>query len=135
MRDLSYSTGGDTGVEMRDLSYSTGGAGVGGAGGDYIAPSCSVSSPISEPSPVVRQHDNESAQATVTPAAGLNKTMKNDPENTKLKARRKLKYWKLRMFLAFIICVIGTIEGSFPSVIKAAEVIRGVGLSIAGLIF
>jgi len=53
----------------------------------------------------------------------------------KLRAKRKLKYWKLRMFLAFIICVIGTIEGSFPSVLKAAEVIRGVGLSIAGLIF
>ena len=39
------------------------------------------------------------------------------------------------MFLAGIICVIGTLEGSFPSLLKAAEVIRGVGLSIAGLIF
>ncbi|KAL9189141.1 hypothetical protein ACHAXT_011631 [Thalassiosira profunda] len=57
------------------------------------------------------------------------------PENTKLKAKRKLKYWKLRMFLAFIICFVGTIEGSFPGALKAAEVIRGVGLSIAGLIF
>jgi len=52
-----------------------------------------------------------------------------------LKPRRKLKYWKLRMFLAFLICLIGTLEGSFPVVLTAAEVIRGVGLSIAGLIF
>ena len=48
---------------------------------------------------------------------------------------RRLKYWKLRMFLAGTIIVIGTIEGSFPQVLKVAEVIRGVGLSIAGLIF
>lgn len=48
---------------------------------------------------------------------------------------RRVKYWKLRMFLAGTIIVIGTIEGSFPQVLKVAEVIRGVGLSIAGLIF
>lgn len=53
----------------------------------------------------------------------------------KRKAKRKLKYWKLRMFLAFLICFIGTLEGSFPQLVVAAEVIRGVGLSIAGLIF
>jgi len=48
---------------------------------------------------------------------------------------RRVKYWKLRMFLAGTIIVIGTIEGSVPQVLKVAEVIRGVGLSIAGLIF
>ena len=54
----------------------------------------------------------------------------------RLNARmRRLKYWKLRMILAGTIIVIGTIEGSFPQVLKVAEVIRGVGLSIAGLIF
>ena len=52
----------------------------------------------------------------------------------KIRAKRKLKYWKLRMFLAFLICLIGTLEGSFPQIVKIAEVIRGVGLSIAGLI-
>lgn len=52
----------------------------------------------------------------------------------KVRAKRKLKYWKLRMFLAFLICLIGTLEGSFPQIVKMAEVIRGVGLSIAGLI-
>jgi hypothetical protein len=55
-------------------------------------------------------------------------------ERTKVAAKRKVKYWKLRMLLAFIICVIGTIEGSFPSVLKASEVIRGVCLSVTGLI-
>ena len=39
------------------------------------------------------------------------------------------------MFLAAIICFLGILEGSFPWALKAAEVIRGVGLSIAGLIF
>jgi len=103
-------------IEMRELSSSTTGA------GDYVAPSCSP-----EPSPMTLQNnDNDSL---------MNTPNTSGPENTKLKAKRKLKYWKLRMFLAFIICVIGTIEGSFPSVLKAAEVIRGVGLSIAGLIF
>lgn len=54
----------------------------------------------------------------------------------RLNARmRRVKYWKLRMILAGTIIVIGTIEGSFPQVLKVAEVIRGVGLSIAGLIF
>ena len=59
----------------------------------------------------------------------------HEAEATSTRPRRRQKYWKLRMFLAFIICVIGTLEGSFPVVVKAAEVIRGVGLSIAGLIF
>jgi len=104
-------------IEMRDLSCSN----AAGGAGDYVAPSVSSTSFMgTSPKPV--QKDNESTRTL----AG---------ENTKLKAKRKLKYWKLRMFLAFIICVIGTIEGSFPSVLKAAEVIRGVGLSIAGLIF
>ncbi|KAL7538518.1 hypothetical protein ACHAXR_010949 [Thalassiosira sp. AJA248-18] len=102
-------------IEMGELSCST-------SAGEYVAPEVNPSrSP--EPSPM---HDNESF-VTSTNATGS--------ETTKLKAKRKLKYWKLRMFLAFIICIIGTIEGSFPSVLKAAEVIRGVGLSIAGLIF
>jgi len=113
-------------IEMRDLSDST--------VGDYVAPSCSASSPSSPEatSPMTFQQDAESTKAIKSPKTNNNN---NGPENTKLKAKRKLKYWKLRMFLAFIICVIGTIEGSFPSVLKAAEVIRGVGLSIAGLIF
>jgi hypothetical protein len=55
-------------------------------------------------------------------------------EERKVRAKRKLKYWKLRMFLAFLICFIGTLEGSFPQIVRAAEVIRGVGLSMAGLI-
>ena len=55
-------------------------------------------------------------------------------DERKLRAKRKLKYWKLRMFLAFLICFIGTLEGSFPQITRAAEVIRGVGLSMAGLI-
>jgi hypothetical protein len=65
-------------------------------------------------------------------------TTRNDTnvgmERTKVPAKRKLKYWKLRMLLAFAICFIGTIEGSFPSVLKASEVIRGVCLSVTGLI-
>lgn len=102
-------------IEMRELSCST--AGV----GDYIAPNCS-----GEPSPISLQNENDSTDlAVATPRR----------ENAKLKAKRKLKYWKLRMFLAFIICVIGTIEGSSPTVLKLAEVLRGVGLSICGLIF
>jgi len=116
-------------IEMRELSGSTAG-GVGA--GDYVAPSCSVSSP--EPSPMTFQNDNESTTNAMS-SPNRNDRTRSGPENAKLKAKRKLKYWKLRMFLAFIICVIGTIEGSFPSVLKAAEVIRGVGLSIAGLIF
>ena len=55
-------------------------------------------------------------------------------DERKIRAKRKLKYWKLRMFLAFLICFIGTLEGSFPQITRAAEVIRGVGLSMAGLI-
>lgn len=120
-------------IEMRELSCSThtaggGECGIDGAGGgdvgDYVAPSVSP-----EPSPVTLE-SNDSLKNSSSPNNGA-----SGHENTKLKAKRKLKYWKLRMFLAFIICVIGTIEGSFPSVLKAAEVLRGVGLSIAGLIF
>lgn len=123
--------GGD--IEMRDLNCSpVSDGGVSGVKRGYVAPSCSVNSPISEPS---CQHGNETPQMAGSPAANPNMTAQIDPEKTKLKARRKLKYWKLRMFLAFIICVIGTIEGSSPSAVKVAEVIRGVGLSIAGLIF
>lgn len=48
---------------------------------------------------------------------------------------RRVKYWKLRMLLAGSILVIGTIEGSIPQVLTVAQVIRGVGLSIVGLIF
>jgi hypothetical protein len=55
-------------------------------------------------------------------------------DERKIRAKRKLKYWKLRMFLAFLICFIGILEGSFPQIVRAAEVIRGVGLSMAGLI-
>lgn len=55
-------------------------------------------------------------------------------ENPKKKKTRKLKYWKLRMCIAVFICVVGTIEGSFPSVLKAAGILRGVSLSITGLI-
>lgn len=51
---------------------------------------------------------------------------------TPAKPHRKLKYWKLRMFLAATICIIGTIEGTFPHALKIAEIIRGIGLSIAG---
>lgn len=39
------------------------------------------------------------------------------------------------MFLAFIICIIGTLEGLFPAVVKIAEAIRGLGLSMAGFVF
>jgi hypothetical protein len=55
-------------------------------------------------------------------------------ENAKVKKTRKLKYWKLRMCIAVFICVVGTIEGSFPSVLKVAGILRGVSLSITGLI-
>jgi len=100
-------------IELRDMSCSPGDV------GGYTAPSCAP-----EPSPQSNQDDT--AQPTTTAK----------PENSKkAKAKRKLKYWKLRMFLAATICIIGTLEGSFPSILKAAEVIRGIGLSIAGLIF
>lgn len=74
-------------------------------------------------------------QAPVSPISSPTSSSPPPRESSKLKAKRKLKYWKLRMLLAFIICIVGTLEGSFPAVLKAAEVIRGVGLSIAGLIF
>jgi len=117
-------------IENRDWSASSAGmtSNSSAGAGEYVAPnqpnSSSVGSPVQSP-----MSENESPTAVQSPPT------RAGGENTKLKARRKLKYWKLRMFLAFIICVIGTIEGSFPSVLKAAEVIRGVGLSIAGLIF
>ena len=108
---LGINTQQDGNIELRDMSCSPGG---------YTAPSCGP-----EPSPLSNQ-DDTAAQPTTKP----------NPENSKkLKAKRKLKYWKLRMFLAATICIIGTLEGSFPSILKAAEVIRGIGLSIAGLIF
>ena len=100
-------------IEMKDMSCSTG-------AGEYVAPSCSP-----EPSPMT-SGDNVSLMSSPTSSG---------PETSKVKAKRNLKYWKLRMFLALVICIVGTIEGSFPTVLKAAEVIRGVGLSIAGLIF
>ena len=56
----------------------------------------------------------------------------NEDNSTKAKPLRKLKYWKLRMFLAATICIIGTIEGTFPRALKIAEIMRGIGLSIAG---
>jgi hypothetical protein len=47
---------------------------------------------------------------------------------------RKLKYWKLRMCIAVTISIIAILEGTFPSVLKGAGIIRGVSLSITGLI-
>jgi hypothetical protein len=72
----------------------------------------------------------------VSPTQDDSSVTSPSPIETKRVARmRRVKYWKLRMILAGTIIVIGTIEGSFPQVLKVAEVIRGVGLSIAGLIF
>lgn len=47
---------------------------------------------------------------------------------------QKLKYWKLRMCIAVTISIIAMLEGTFPSVLKGAGIIRGVSLSITGLI-
>lgn len=65
-------------------------------------------------------------------SASKGRSISNSRTNPRM---RRVKYWKVRMFLAGTIIVIGTIEGSFPQVLKVAEVIRGVGLSILGLIF
>ncbi|KAL7481797.1 hypothetical protein ACHAW6_007472 [Cyclotella cf. meneghiniana] len=84
-------------------------------------------------SPKCNQHDVEVENVDAKPK-GANSTTAAERHERKIKAKRKLKYWKLRMFLAFLICFIGTLEGSYPQLLKAAEVIRGVGLSMAGLI-
>mmetsp|Transcript_13285 Transcript_13285/g.30528 ORF Transcript_13285/g.30528 Transcript_13285/m.30528 type:complete len:927 (-) Transcript_13285:103-2883(-) len=104
----------------RDASLSLRGSDVSPNGGKpiIVSPSC-----VQEPSPV-------SASGSLRPSP------RGGGDNpTSAKPRRKLKYWKLRMFLAATICIIGTIEGSFPHALKVAEIIRGIGLSIAGLIF
>ncbi|KAL7443643.1 hypothetical protein ACHAXH_009502 [Discostella pseudostelligera] len=101
------------GAEMRNSITST-------YAGKYIAPAC--------------------PNAHTKPPNKINFLHVTSPDTTgtekpnKVTAKRKVKYWKLRMLLAFIICVIGTLEGSFPSVLKASEVIRGVCLSVTGLI-
>lgn len=93
--------------------------------GTYSPPSCSPTCKLPEaPAPIKDISVNTNPPTKDTIAA----------EERKVRAKRKLKYWKLRMFLAFLICFIGTLEGSFPQIVRAAEVIRGVGLSMAGLI-
>ncbi len=87
--------------------------------GKYTAPACSK---------VQETSRNEIKSHMASPDTS------DTERRNKVAAKRKVKYWKLRMLLAFIICVIGTIEGSFPSVLKASEVIRGVCLSVTGLI-
>ncbi|KAL3778863.1 hypothetical protein ACHAW5_009342 [Stephanodiscus triporus] len=87
---------------------------------------CAVPSrPSPAPSLLTSQYDDNSL---------VTSPITSDLENTKVKATRKLKYWKLRMCIAVFICVFGTIEGSFPSVLKATGILRGVSLSITGLI-
>lgn len=86
----------------------------------------------------VNTQPSEQKNEVVSPLGGEGSVASSSAEQTKSRASprmRRVKYWKLRMFLAGTIIVIGTIEGSFPQVLKVAEVIRGVGLSIAGLIF
>ncbi|KAL3801103.1 hypothetical protein HJC23_002396 [Cyclotella cryptica] len=92
--------------------------------GTYSPPRCSPK--CNQPDVSVENVDAKSSVANSNAAA--------ERHERKIKAKRKLKYWKLRMFLAFLICFIGTLEGSYPQLLKAAEVIRGVGLSMAGLI-
>lgn len=83
------------GIEMREWSSFTG-------SGDYVAPEVNQSGTGSpEPSPLTNQNNSGSAKGANSPVR---------LENTKKKAKRKLKYWKLRMFLAFTICVIGKMQ-------------------------
>ena len=82
--------------------------------------------------------EEKDCNEAVSPLGGGSVSSSVDKSNSRTRINprmRRVKYWKLRMFLAGTIIVIGTIEGSFPQLLKVAEVIRGVGLSIAGLIF
>ncbi|KAL7548789.1 hypothetical protein ACHAWF_012823, partial [Thalassiosira exigua] len=88
---------------------------------EYVAPR-PYSSPSMEMLPGMSQRDKASVVKQI------------DPTYTKMKSKRKLKYWKVRTILAIAICVIGTLEGVFPMIVAAAGVLRGVGLSIVGLI-
>jgi hypothetical protein len=98
---------------VKELSCST-------DAGKYAVPTCSPPAP----SLITLNYDDDSVVTSQIISA----------ENTKVRTTRKLKYWKLRMCIAVFICVVGTIEGSFPSVLKAAGILRGVSLSITGLI-
>ena len=108
-----------SGSEMKDVNVE-------------LAESLSVKTEYKQPKKEVVVSPLEGDGSITSPSANKSNPDPFDRLNGKM---RRVKYWKLRMLLAGTIIFIGTIEGSFPQVLKVAEVIRGVGLSIAGLIF
>ena len=112
----------DAGIEMRDFGCLT----------HASLPSCTMRAPP----PLINFDDVDDDSLINTPrsAPPASTTLEKSSLKTTPAFTRKLKYWKLRMCIAVTISTVAILEGTFPSVLKGAGIIRGVSLSITGLI-